>query len=77
MEELLLREIAPDDAARLLELQHRLDEENSFMLLGPDERLANVQQVKEMIGTFAGGYNVNPSRSVCDWPVSGLHIGHG
>ncbi|WP_249902275.1 GNAT family N-acetyltransferase [Paenibacillus sp. PK3_47] len=43
----------PDDAAELLQLQHRLDKETSFMLLEPDERQSNVQQVQEMIGKFA------------------------
>lgn len=48
-----LRKLVPADAAELLALQHRLDEESSFMLLEPDERQTNIQQVEEMIGSFA------------------------
>ncbi len=48
-----LRKLVPADAAELLNLQHRLDEESSFMLLEPDERQTGIQQVEEMIGSFA------------------------
>lgn len=47
-----LRKLVPGDAAELLHLQHRLDEESSFMLLEPDERQSGLQQVTEMIESF-------------------------
>lgn len=50
---IILRKLVPEDAAELLRLQHRLDEETSFMLLEPDERQTTVQQVQDMIGRFA------------------------
>ncbi|MHA6528897.1 GNAT family N-acetyltransferase [Paenibacillus sp. BAC0078] len=48
-----LRKLVPADAAELLNLQHRLDEESAFMLLEPDERQTGIQQVEEMINCFA------------------------
>lgn len=53
-----LRELIPEDAAALLSLQHRLDQETSFMLLVPGERQTGIQQVEEMI---AGFRNANTS----------------
>ncbi|AIQ52969.1 GNAT family N-acetyltransferase [Paenibacillus sp. FSL R7-0331] len=46
---IVYRELVPEDAGSLLSLQHSLDEETAFMLLEPDERQTNVQQVREMI----------------------------
>ncbi|MBT2287816.1 GNAT family N-acetyltransferase [Paenibacillus albidus] len=48
-----LRKLVPEDAAKLLELQHRLDRESKFMLLEPDERHTQVRQAEEMIRSFA------------------------
>ncbi|MDF9841203.1 MULTISPECIES: GNAT family N-acetyltransferase [unclassified Paenibacillus] len=45
----LFRKLVPEDAGRLLSLQHSLDEETAFMLLEPDERQTSVQQVRELI----------------------------
>lgn len=47
-----LRRLIPADAAELLALQHRLDEETSFMLLEPGERQSGLQQVQDMIQGF-------------------------
>ncbi|OBZ15061.1 GCN5 family acetyltransferase [Bacillus sp. FJAT-27264] len=44
-----LRVLHPGDAEELLNLQHRLDEESSFMLLEPDERRTTVDQLTEML----------------------------
>jgi RimJ/RimL family protein N-acetyltransferase len=52
-----LRKLIPEDAAGLLNLQHALDEESSFMLLEPDERQTGLQQVKEMIESFVKAEN--------------------
>ncbi|MNC17051.1 Acetyltransferase YpeA [compost metagenome] len=52
-----LRELVPEDAAELLRLQHRLDEESAFMLLEPDERQTGIKQVEEMIESFANAEN--------------------
>jgi RimJ/RimL family protein N-acetyltransferase len=49
-----LRELIPEDSAELLQLQHRLDQETSYMLLAPGERQTGLQQVEEMIAGFAG-----------------------
>jgi RimJ/RimL family protein N-acetyltransferase len=48
-----LRKLVPEDAAELLSLQHQLDQESNFMLLEPDERQTSLQQVKEMVESFA------------------------
>lgn len=48
-----LRKLVPEDAAELLSLQHQLDQETSYMLLEPDERQTGLQQVKEMLESFA------------------------
>ncbi|MEK5237625.1 GNAT family N-acetyltransferase [Paenibacillus sp. FSL L8-0470] len=53
MMNITLKELVPGDAAELLSLQHRLDEESSFLLLEPDERQTGLQQVTEMIESFA------------------------
>ena len=47
-----LRKLIPEDAEELLLLQHKLDEESTFMLLEPDERKSGLQQVREMIEDF-------------------------
>ncbi|WP_091065193.1 GNAT family N-acetyltransferase [Paenibacillus sp. NFR01] len=47
-----LRRLIPADAAELLTLQHRLDDETSFMLLEPGERQSGLQQVQDMIQGF-------------------------
>lgn len=39
----MLRTARPDDAAALMALKQRLDEETSFMLLEPDERDTSIQ----------------------------------
>lgn len=39
----MLRIAGPDDAAALMKLKQRLDEETSFMLLEPDERDTSIQ----------------------------------
>lgn len=44
-----LRKLVPEDAAEWLRLQHQLDQETKFMLLEPNERQTELQQVKEMI----------------------------
>ncbi|WNS45110.1 GNAT family N-acetyltransferase [Paenibacillus sp. MMS20-IR301] len=48
-----LRELAPEDAGALLSLQHRLDQETAYMMLAPGERKSEIQQVEEMIASFA------------------------
>lgn len=48
-----LRVLFPEDAAELLHLQHQLDQETKFMLLEPDERHTGLQQVKDMLESFA------------------------
>lgn len=53
MMNITLKELVPGDAAELLSLQHLLDEESSFLLLEPDERQTGLQQVTEMIESFA------------------------
>ncbi|MEK4348843.1 GNAT family N-acetyltransferase [Paenibacillus sp. FSL P4-0184] len=47
------RKLIPNDAEALLRLQHQLDQESKFMLLEPDERQSSLNQVKEMLETFA------------------------
>ena len=39
----MLRIAGPDDAAALMKLKQRLDEQTSFMLLEPDERDTSTQ----------------------------------
>lgn len=53
----IFRELVPEDAGRLLSLQHSLDEETAFMLLEPDERQTSVQQVRERIESTAKSAN--------------------
>lgn len=48
-----LRKLIPEDAEELLRLQHQLDQESKFMLMEPDERQSSLNQVKEMIESFA------------------------
>lgn len=48
-----LKVLIPEDAEELLRLQHQLDQESKFMLLEPDERQSSLNQVKEMIESFA------------------------
>lgn len=48
-----LRELVPGDAEELLRLQHTLDKETAFMMLEPGERQSSVQQVADMIQSFA------------------------
>lgn len=48
-----IRELIPEDAAKLLRLQYLLDEETTFMLLEPDERQGDIQQISGMIESFA------------------------
>ncbi|MEK3671168.1 MULTISPECIES: GNAT family N-acetyltransferase [Paenibacillus] len=50
--DIILRELIPEDAAALLSLQHRLDQETSYMLLAPGERQTGIPQVEEMIASF-------------------------
>ncbi|KAI7250468.1 hypothetical protein KC345_g11657, partial [Hortaea werneckii] len=47
-----LRELITEDGAALLDLQHRLDQETSYMLLAPGERQTGIRQVEEMIASF-------------------------
>ncbi|KGE16968.1 GNAT family N-acetyltransferase [Paenibacillus wynnii] len=47
-----LRKLVPEDSEELLQLQHQLDEESTFMLLEPDERQSGLRQVREMIENF-------------------------
>ncbi|WP_379134317.1 GNAT family N-acetyltransferase [Paenibacillus sp. sgz500958] len=47
-----LRKLIPEDACELLKLQHKLDQESSFMLLEPDERHTGQQMIREMIVNF-------------------------
>ncbi|WHY16976.1 GNAT family N-acetyltransferase [Paenibacillus sp. G2S3] len=42
-----------EDAEELLRLQHQLDQESKFMLMEPDERQSSLNQVREMIESFA------------------------
>ncbi|MFF2907751.1 GNAT family N-acetyltransferase [Paenibacillus sp. NPDC057934] len=48
-----LRVLHPGDAEELLNLQHRLDQESSFMLLEPDERRTTVDQLVDMLTSVA------------------------
>lgn len=47
-----LRELIPKDAAALLCLQHRLDQETSYMMLAPGERRTGIPQVEERIADY-------------------------
>lgn len=55
--EVTVRELGPADAAELLAMQHRLDEESAFMLLEPGERKRTVAQVETMISEFRDSPN--------------------
>ncbi|WP_246941915.1 GNAT family N-acetyltransferase [Bacillus pinisoli] len=46
---MVIREIQVDDAASLLRLSKKLDQETSFMLYEPDERKLTVEQQREAI----------------------------
>lgn len=48
-----LRELIPKDAAALLCLQHRLDQETSYMMLAPGER----RKVLRTVSTKERNYN--------------------
>ncbi|CQR56090.1 GNAT family N-acetyltransferase [Paenibacillus riograndensis] len=52
-----IRELVPEDAAELISLQYRLDEESAFMLLEPGERQTGIKQAEDMIRSFASAEN--------------------
>ncbi|MEK5493027.1 GNAT family N-acetyltransferase [Paenibacillus sp. FSL R7-0297] len=54
--DITLRELIPEDAAALLSLQHRLDQETSYMLLASGERQTGIPQVGEMIASFGNAH---------------------
>jgi RimJ/RimL family protein N-acetyltransferase len=56
-DEVTVREIREDDAASLLALQHRLDEETAMMMLEPGERSSSIDIVRAHIRETIGAAN--------------------
>jgi RimJ/RimL family protein N-acetyltransferase len=53
----VIRVAGPGDAAALLRLKQRLDQETAFMLLEPDERDTSVQTLADELGAVAQSGN--------------------
>ncbi|MNB70903.1 Acetyltransferase YpeA [compost metagenome] len=51
--EITIRELVPEDAAALLQLQLALDHESSYMMLEPGERQSDANRTRETISGFA------------------------
>ncbi len=53
MENVYIREIVPDDAARFLALCRQLDRETQYMLLEPDERVTTLEEQRRLLDQLA------------------------
>jgi hypothetical protein len=74
-----VRVAGPDDAAALLRLKQRLDQETAFMLLEPDERDTSVQALADELGAVARSGNsvVIVADSGGPWPAPAGADRHG
>lgn len=74
---MIIRAVRQDDAARLLELQHRLDHETSCMLLEPDERAPDVEHQREVIARIASSSTQVMLVAETDVALAGLIVVSG